>query len=45
LTVIGSNAAYCTLQARDLTRVPTGVDAAEAAALILSWTTGIIRAD
>jgi NADPH:quinone reductase-like Zn-dependent oxidoreductase len=38
-TVIGSNATYCTLQAKDLTRVPTGVDAAEAAALILSWTT------
>jgi NADPH2:quinone reductase len=39
MTVVGSNAAYCTLRARDVTRVPTGVDAAEAAALILSWTT------
>jgi NADPH2:quinone reductase len=39
LTVVGSNAAYRTLRARDLTRVPAGVDAAEAAALILSWTT------
>jgi NADPH2:quinone reductase len=39
LTVVGSNATYRTLRARDLTRVPAGVDAAEAAALILSWTT------
>ena len=39
LTVVGSNAAYRTLRASDLTRVPAGVDAAEAAALILSWTT------
>jgi NADPH:quinone reductase-like Zn-dependent oxidoreductase len=39
LTVLGSNAAYRTLRASDLTRVPVGVDAAEAAALILSWTT------
>ncbi|HEU4648852.1 MAG TPA: medium chain dehydrogenase/reductase family protein [Gemmatimonadales bacterium] len=39
LTVLGSNADYRTLRARDLTRVPPGVDAAEAAALILSWTT------
>jgi NADPH:quinone reductase-like Zn-dependent oxidoreductase len=39
MTVIGSNAAYRTLRADRLTRVPTGVDAAEAAALILSWTT------
>jgi len=39
LTVLGSNTAYRTLRARDLTRVPAGVDAAEAAALILSWTT------
>jgi NADPH2:quinone reductase len=39
LTVLGSNAAYRTLRARDLTRVPAGIDAAEAAALILSWTT------
>ena len=39
MTVVGSNAAYCTLRADHLTRVPAGVDAAEAAALILSWTT------
>jgi NADPH:quinone reductase-like Zn-dependent oxidoreductase len=39
MTVLGSNAVYRTLRARDLTRVPAGVDAAEAAALILSWTT------
>lgn len=39
LTVLGSNAAYRTLRAEDLTRVPAGVDAAEAAAVILSWTT------
>jgi NADPH:quinone reductase-like Zn-dependent oxidoreductase len=39
MTVIGSNAAYRTLRADHLTRVPAGVDAAEAAALILSWTT------
>lgn len=39
MTVVGSNAAYRTLRASDLVRVPAGVDAAEAAALILSWTT------
>jgi NADPH:quinone reductase-like Zn-dependent oxidoreductase len=39
MTVLGSNAAYRTLRAGDLTLVPSGVDAAEAAALILSWTT------
>ena len=39
MTVIGSNASYRTLRAEDLTRVPDGVDAAEAATLILSWTT------
>src|SRR4029077_19690847 len=39
MTVLGSNAAYRTLRADHLTRVPPGVDAAEAAALILSWTT------
>jgi NADPH:quinone reductase-like Zn-dependent oxidoreductase len=39
MTVLGSNAAYRTLQADDVTRVPAGVDAAEAATLILSWTT------
>ena len=39
MTVVGSNAGYRTLRASDLTRVPTAVDAAEAAVLILSWTT------
>src|SRR5437763_1625658 len=39
MTVVGSNATYRTLRADSLTRVPTGIDAAEAAALILSWTT------
>jgi NADPH2:quinone reductase len=39
MTVLGSNAAYRTLRADHVTRVPAGVDAAEAAALILSWTT------
>ena len=39
LTVVGSNAAYRTLRAKDLARVPTRVDVAAAAALILSWTT------
>src|SRR5574342_1394166 len=39
MTVLGSNAAYRTLRADRLTRVPASVDAAEAAALILSWTT------
>src|SRR5262245_26712701 len=39
MTVLGSNAAYRTLRADRLTRVPAGLDAAEAAALILSWTT------
>jgi NADPH:quinone reductase-like Zn-dependent oxidoreductase len=39
MTVIGSNAAYRTLRADRVTRVPAGVDPAEAATLILSWTT------
>lgn len=39
MTVVGSNATYRTLRAEDLVRVPAGVDAAEAAAMILSWTT------
>src|SRR5215467_7944485 len=39
MTVLGSDAAYRTLQADHLTRVPAGVDVAEAATLILSWTT------
>jgi NADPH:quinone reductase-like Zn-dependent oxidoreductase len=39
MTVLGSNATYRTLRASDVSRVPASVDAAEAAALILSWTT------
>jgi NADPH:quinone reductase len=39
MTVVGSNAAYRTLRADHLARVPAGVDPAEAATLILSWTT------
>jgi NADPH2:quinone reductase len=39
MTVLGSNAAYRTLRAGDLTRVPADVDPAEAAAMVLSWTT------
>ena len=39
MTVVGSNAAYRTLKADDLTHVPDDVDPAEAAAIILSWTT------
>lgn len=39
MTVVGSNADYRTLRADDVARVPVGVDAAEAATLILSWTT------
>jgi NADPH:quinone reductase len=39
MTVVGSNAAYRTLRADRLTRAPAGLDAAEAATLILSWTT------
>ena len=39
MTVVGSNAAYRTLRAGDLTRVPAGLDAAEATTLVLSWTT------
>src|SRR2546429_4838959 len=39
MTVVGSNTAYRTLRADRLTRVPAGLDAAEAATLILSWTT------
>ena len=39
MTVLGSNAAYRTLRADHVTRVPAAVDSAEAAALILSWTT------
>jgi len=39
MTVVGSNAAYRTLKAGDVTVVPPSLDAAEAASLILSWTT------
>jgi NADPH:quinone reductase-like Zn-dependent oxidoreductase len=39
MTVVGSNAAYRTLRVDHLARMPAGVDAAEAATLILSWTT------
>jgi NADPH2:quinone reductase len=39
MTVLGSNATYRTLSADNVTLVPSGVDAAEAATLILSWTT------
>src|SRR3974390_1944396 len=39
MTVLGSNAVYRTLRANQLTQVPAGVDAAEAATLILSWMT------
>src|SRR6516162_482736 len=39
MTVLGSNAAYRTLEAGHLTPVPAGLDAAEAATLILSWMT------
>jgi len=39
MTVTGSDAVYRTLRANDLTRVPCDVDPAEAATLILSWTT------
>jgi NADPH:quinone reductase-like Zn-dependent oxidoreductase len=39
MTVVGSNADYRTLEAHRVVRVPAGLDAAEAATLILSWTT------
>ena len=39
MTVVGSNAAYRTLRASDLIHVPAGIDAAQAATLILSWMT------
>jgi NADPH:quinone reductase len=39
MTVVGSNADYRTLRADDVARVPAGLDAAEAATLILSWMT------
>lgn len=39
MTVVGSDAMYRVLKAKDLTLVPPQVDPAEAATLILSWTT------
>ena len=39
MTVVGSDATYRILKAKDLTLVPAEVDPAEAATLILSWTT------
>lgn len=39
MTVVGSDVMYRILRAKDLTSVPAEVDAAEAAALVLSWTT------
>ena len=39
MTVVGSNADYRTLRADDVVRVPVEVDPAEAAAMVLSWTT------
>jgi NADPH:quinone reductase-like Zn-dependent oxidoreductase len=39
LTVIGSNAQYRTLRANRVTRLSRDVDPAEAATLVLSWTT------
>lgn len=39
MTVVGSNAAWRTLRADRVARVPEGVDPAEAATLILSWMT------
>ena len=39
MTVVGSNATYRTLRSDRVARVPAGLDAAEAATLILSWTT------
>ena len=39
MTVVGSNAMYRTLRADQVVRAPAAIDAAEAAALILNWTT------
>lgn len=39
MTVVGSDATYRLLKANNLTPLPKGVDPAEAATLILSWTT------
>lgn len=39
MTVVGSYADYRTLRARDLARMPATVEPAQAATLILSWTT------
>src|SRR5262249_23396691 len=40
MTVLGSNAAYRTLQASHLTPVPAGLDVAESPTLVPSWVTG-----
>ncbi len=42
MTVVGSNAAYRTLRADHLTRVPAGVHAAEAATLIFGGVFGLL---
>jgi NADPH:quinone reductase-like Zn-dependent oxidoreductase len=39
MTVVGSDTTYRILKSENLTRVPWGVDPAEAATLIVSWTT------
>ena len=39
MTVVGSDTNYRLLKAKDLTILPPGIDPAEAATLILSWTT------
>lgn len=39
MTVVGSDATYRVLKAKGLTLLPKGIDPAEAATLILSWTT------
>jgi NADPH:quinone reductase len=39
MTVVGSNTDYCTVRASRVTRLPPGLDPAEAATLILSWMT------
>ncbi len=42
MTVVGSNAAFRTLRTDHLTRVPAGVDAAEAATLIFGGVFGLL---
>lgn len=41
MTVTGSDVSYRLLREKDLTLVPAGVDPAEAATLVLSWTTAL----